>query len=151
LSRQEIEALLVRHAENPSAREAQRMLAEGVTALVHGERGLSEARIASEALFSGDVSLLAPDTLSEVFANAPSSAHDRALLEGAGLGAVDLLVLAKVVKSKREAREFLDNGAISINGKRVDPSFVLTRGELLHDKMALIRRGKKGWHVTLWS
>lgn len=151
LSRAEIEALLARHAEDPGAREAQRTLAEAVTLLVHGERGLSEARVATEALFSGDVSQLAADTLSEVFANAPSSAHDRALLEGPGLGAVDLLVLAKVVKSKREAREFLDNGAISINGKRIDPSFVLTPGELLHDKMALIRRGKKGWHVTLWS
>ena len=42
------------------------------------------------------------------------------------------MLLAKVVKSKREAREFLDNGAISINGKRVDQSFVLTPAELLH-------------------
>ena len=151
ISRTEIEALLVRHAENPGAREGQRTLAEAVTELVHGAQGVHEARVATEALFSGNVSELAPETLSEVFANAPSSTHDRALLEGPGLGAVDLLLLAKVVKSKREAREFLDNQAISINGKRVDGSFVLTRAELLHDKMALIRRGKKGWHVTLWS
>jgi tyrosyl-tRNA synthetase len=149
--RSEIEALLARHAENPGAREGQRSLAEAVTTLVHGERGLQEARAASEALFSGNVNDLAVETLSEVFANAPSSAHDRALLEGAGLGAVDLLLLAEVVKSKREAREFLDNGAISINGNRVDQSFVLTPAALLHDKMALIRRGRKNWHVTLWS
>jgi len=151
LSRGETEALLARHAENPGAREGQRTLAEAVTTLVHGERGLREARAASEALFSGNVSELAAETLSEVFANAPSSAHDRALLGGPGLGAVDLLLLAEVVKSKREAREFLDNGAISINGNRVDQSFVLTPGALLHDKMALIRRGRKNWHVTLWS
>jgi len=149
--RREIEALLARHSENPGAREGQRTLAEAVTTLVHGERGLHEARAASEALFSGNVNELAAETLSEVFANAPSSTHDRALLDGPGLGAVDLLLLAEVVKSKREAREFLDNGAISINGNRVDQSFVLTPGALLHDKMALIRRGRKNWHVTLWS
>jgi len=97
LSRQEIEALLARHAENPGAREAQRVLAETLTSLLHGESGLAEARVASEALFSGDVSQLAPETLSEVFANAPSSAHDRALLEGPWLCAVDLLVFAQVV------------------------------------------------------
>ena len=151
LSRADIEALSLRHAENPGAREGQRALAEAVTQVVHGAPGLHEARVATEALFSGDVSALAPETLSEVFANAPSSAHDLELLEGPGLGAVDLLLLAKVVKSKREAREFLDNGAISINGNRVDQSFVLTPAELLHDKMALIRRGRKIWHVTLWS
>lgn len=151
LSRTEIEALVRRHAENPGAREGQRVLAEEVTRVVHGAEAVAEARKAAQALFSGDIHELGEAALSEVFASAPSSAHDRALLEGEGVGVVDLLLLAKVVKSKREAREFVANGAISINGGRVDPSFVLTQDKLLHDKMALIRRGKKNWYVTRWS
>jgi tyrosyl-tRNA synthetase len=151
LSRPELEQLMARHQNDPGQREAQRALAEEVTRVVHGEVMYQEAQAASMALFSGEVSRLSEVLLSEVFGNVPSTSHLRTLLADPGLGVVELLLRAAVAKSKRAAREFLDAGAISINGKRVDQSFVLTEHHLLHDKMVLIRRGRKTWHVTRWS
>jgi len=51
-----------------------------------------------------------------------------------------------VVKSKREAREFLGSGAILINGEKAAAEQRLTSASLLHGEMLLIRRGKKHWH-----
>lgn len=151
LSRQQIEALMAEHATDPGKRVAQRALAEEVTSLLHGREACAEVEAASRVLFSGDVGSLSEDLLNEAFASAPGSRHDMALLDGPGLAAVELLMLAQVAKSKREARQFLDSGAISINGQRADQSFVLTKGKLLHQKVALIRRGKKNWHVVRFA
>ncbi|HXS17277.1 MAG TPA: S4 domain-containing protein, partial [Polyangiaceae bacterium] len=68
-----------------------------------------------------------------------------------GLDVVELLVLAQVVKSKREARQMVETGAISVNGQRVDLSYRLVESALLHHSYALIRRGKKTWHVVRFS
>ena len=52
----------------------------------------------------------------------------------------------------REAREFLGNGAVSINGRKItDLDHTLTTGDLLHGRMIMIRRGKKKWHATQWG
>ncbi len=150
-SRSEIETLLDEHAKDPGQRIGQRALAEELTAMLHGPEGLAEAIAATEALFSGQVRGLSVEVLEDAFGSAPSTTHDRAQLSGEGKDVADLLVEAGVAKSKREAREHLGNGAISINGDRVDPSFKLTEAALLHGRVALIRRGKKNWHVTRWG
>jgi tyrosyl-tRNA synthetase len=90
-------------------------------------------------------------TLDEVFANAPSTEHQRAELSGEGVLVLELLVQVGVAKSKREAREFLSSGAVSINGVRVDVDARVKTETLLHGSVALLRRGKKTWHVTRWS
>ncbi len=149
-SRQEIEALLDEHAKDPGQRLGQRALAEELTSLLHGEEGLAEARAATEALFSGQVRGLSAAVLDDAFASAPSTTHSLAELEGEGKDIAELLVEAGAVKSKREAREHLGNGAVALNGERVDASFRLTRDALLHGHVALLRRGKKNWHVTRW-
>jgi len=151
LERAEIETLVKSHQSDPGKRTAQRALADHVTRTLHGEAARQQAEAAARALFSGEVAELPEALLGEVFANAPSSTHESSLLAEGGLGAVDLLVMTQVAKSKRQARQFLDEGAISVNGVRIDQGFLLTRSGLLHDKMALIRRGRKTWHVTLWS
>ena len=61
---------------------------------------------------------------------------------------VDLLVSAEVVKSKREARELLAANAIAINGRPAGVESRVTTEWLLHGEVALIRRGKKTWHVA---
>lgn len=151
LSRGEIDALVAEHEKNPGARVAHRALADHMTELVHGREAREHADAASRALFSGDVSGLSLATLDEVFANVPSTAHSLSELAGEGIPLVDLLVSIGVAKSKREAREFLGSGAVSINGARVDADARLTRDTLLHGSIALVRRGKKTWHVTRWS
>ncbi|HEY6878313.1 MAG TPA: tyrosine--tRNA ligase [Polyangiales bacterium] len=150
LEREQIEALAAEHAAAPERRVAQRALAEQVTLLVHGQSALEQAKRASAALFSGDVSGLDAATLAQVFEDAPASQHQRSLLAGEGVELLELLVTTKLVSSKREARQMLESGAISLNGSRVGLEHRLTERDLLHGSMSLLRRGKKNWHVARW-
>ncbi len=147
----EIEATIALHEAKPEERRAQKELAAELTELLHGESALREAEAASQALFGGDVRALSPALLKEVFASAPSSEHERSLLEGAGTPLVDLLVTAGVAKSKREARQFLESGAIAVNGERAAVDAEVTSAELLHGSVLLLRRGKKNWHVCQFA
>jgi tyrosyl-tRNA synthetase len=148
LPRAEIEALLAEHAAHPEKRTAHRALAAHVTELVHGAEGRARAEAATQALFSGDVSGLPLDTLDEVFATAPSTEVPRAELGADGLDLVDVLIRIGAAKSKREAREFLGNGAVSLNGQKVGADARLSTSSLLHDAVALVRRGRKSWYVV---
>jgi tyrosyl-tRNA synthetase len=145
--RASIEALEAEHAQAPERRGAQRALADHMTELVHGSAALEQARRSAEALFSGDVSGLDADSLTQVFHDAPSSQHDKGILAGAGAELVELLVHAGVASSKREGRQLLESGAISLNGQRVALDRRLAEADLLHGTMALLRRGRKNWHV----
>jgi tyrosyl-tRNA synthetase len=151
LPRADVEALESEHQSNPGARVAHRALADHMTELVHGREAREHADGASRALFSGDVSGLSKAMLDEVFANAPSTEHRLTELAGDGVLLVDLLVQVGVAKSKREAREFLSSGAVSVNSVRVDVDARLKSDGLLHGSIALLRRGKKTWHVTRWT
>ena len=150
-SRKDIEALVAEHERDPGAHVAHRALADHMTELVHGRDARMNAEAASRALFSGDVAELSKATLDEVFANAPATEHALSDLAGDGVALVDLLVQVGAAKSKREAREFLTGGAVSVNGERVGADARLTREGLLHGSIALLRRGKKTWHVTRWA
>jgi tyrosyl-tRNA synthetase len=146
----EIREITAEHERDPGARVAQRALARHVTELLHGAQAADQAEAAARALFSGEVSELDAGVLEEAFASAPSSEHSKSDL-AAGVALVDLLVSAKVASSKRQAREFIENGAISVNGAKIeDVDARLTQGLLLHGRLALIRRGKKTWHLTRW-
>lgn len=149
--REAIEALAGEHESAPERRAAQRALADHMTELVHGAAALEQARRSAEALFSGDVSGLDADSLQQVFQDAPSSQLDRTELAGEGTELVELLVRASVASSKREARQLLESGAISLNGERVGLDRRLTSVDLLHGSMALVRRGRKNWHVLRFA
>jgi len=151
LDRDEIAELERTHEAEPGRREAHRRLAREATTLVHGAAEAEQAEGAAKALFSGEVSSLDARTLEEVFAEVPSSEHAKADLEGEGLGAVELLMRTSLVKSKREAREFLSNGAVTVNGRRMGLEDRVTTGDLLHGKAMAVRRGKKAWHVLRWK
>jgi len=151
LPRDQIESLIAEHEKDPGARSAHRALAAHVTELVHGTDAREQAEAASKALFSGDVCGLSEQTLAEVFESAPATVHELALLEGEGLSLVDFLVTVNVAKSKREGREFLTTGAVSVNGEKMGPESRLVAAQLLHGKLALVRRGKKTWHVARFS
>jgi tyrosyl-tRNA synthetase len=148
LAHEEIVRLSAEHEANPGARAAHRALADAVTELVHGADGLTLARSATQALFSGDVASLSRATLEELFQSAPTVTFPKARLDGEGIPAIDFLVEAAVVKSKREAREFLSTGAISISSRKADAETRVTPDWLLFGEIALVRRGKKTWHVV---
>ncbi len=146
-----IEALAKSHTEKPGMREAHRALAHHATALLHGEDEALAAANAAKALFSGAVAELPKDLLEEVLAEVPSSEHAQSALEGEGAAVLDILLDTKLAKSKREAREFLTNGSVSVNGNKVGLEDRLTTTDLLHGEMIALRRGKKAWHVTRWG
>ena len=151
LDRAEIESLEQAHLAAPHQREAHRALARHMTALIHGETERDRAEAAAKALFSGEVRALDAAMLREVAGDVPSSDHARSALEGGGMTLVDLLSQTTLAASKREARQFLDSGAVSVNGDRINADRTLTAADLLHGELILLKRGKKHWHATRWT
>jgi tyrosyl-tRNA synthetase len=147
----EIAALMQRHAANPGAREAQRTLAQNATDILHGQSERQKAEQAAQALFAGDIMSLPIETLREALSAAPTTQHPRAQLEGEGLPLIDLLPQTSLCKSKTEARTFLTDGSISVNGTKATLADRLTPTNLLGNELIALRRGKKNWHVTRWS
>ncbi|MBG82917.1 MAG: tyrosine--tRNA ligase [Phycisphaerae bacterium] len=154
LDRDAIEDVEARHTEKPHERLAQRVLAEEVTRMIHGQDELDRAQAAAGALFGGDISGLDEVQLKDVFADVPHSSHSKDSL-GQGMLLVDLLPETSLAGSKREAREFLKNGSISINGQKLDGGSALehqlSADDLLYGRSILLRRGKKAWHATEWT
>ncbi|MCH2108560.1 MAG: tyrosine--tRNA ligase [Polyangiaceae bacterium] len=146
-SMDEIESLIERHQENPGAREAQKHLAKEMTELLHGRPKMEEAQRASVALFTGDVGDLSAELIDDVFGAAPKTELSRAAIEGSGIPLVELLIEAGAAKSKREARQFISSGAVSLNGEKVKEEVDIQADKLLHDEYLLLRRGKKNWYV----
>lgn len=149
-SREEAEATLASHAKEPGAREAHRKLAAHMTELLHGPTEAAHAEAAAKALFSGDIAGLSLATLEEVFASIPSSTLPKSRL-GAGVPLMDLLVETHLAASKREAKEFLATGSVTINGQKVAADASVASQHLLHGKVIALRRGKKHWHLTRWE
>lgn len=151
LDKPTIDALLERHAANPGARELQRTLAQEATTILHGKDAMEGAEAAAKALFSGDIAHLDRQTLLDALADVPSSNADRADLVGEGVDPIELLVSIKLAQSKRESREFIANGSVSVNGQKLGEGTRLTESHLLHGSLMAIRRGKKLWHLIRWS
>jgi len=147
LPHERIEALEAAQASRPEGREAAQALADEMTTLFHGAGETAKLRSAAEALFTGDVRALEAPLLLEIASELPSSDIAAARLEGSGVPLVDLLPETTLAKSKREAREFLAAGAVAVNGLRADSDAALRRTDLLHGRVALLRRGKKQWHA----
>lgn len=144
LSHEEIDQLEVSVQEEPHLRKAQKVLAEEMTRLIHGEEALQQAIKISAALFSGDVKNLTAAEIKQGFKDVPSSewkSEDHNSL-------VDVLVEAKISPSKRQAREDITNGAISINGERVTVvDYELSDVDRIEGQFTIIRRGKKKYHL----
>ena len=150
LDQQDIIAIMAAHNEAPHQRNAQRRLAEEVTRMVHGQDALHSVEQASQALFGGDIRALPEEMLSQVFADVPSSDHARNTLGGEGIALVELLPETTLAASKREARQFLEAGAVAVNGERASIDRRLTAADLMHGHTILLKRGKKLWHATRW-
>jgi tyrosyl-tRNA synthetase len=138
LSREEIEELDRRTAEEPHRRAAQHALADAVTTLVHGEKETTQAKAAAAALFGGgDLRALDPRTLAAALTEAGATTAPP------GTPIVDLLVASGLVRSKGEARRTIAEGGAYLNNERVtDPELVPGAEELL-DGWAVLRRGKR--------
>ena len=115
LSLDDIEAIRRQFEEAPHQRLAQKTLAKEVVTLVHGQEAYQEALKITEQLFAGNIQNLSADELKQGLSNVPNYA----VTASDSLNIVDLLVTSGVVTSKRQAREDIQNGAIYINGHRI--------------------------------
>ena len=148
LSKEEIEALEASVETEPHLRKAQKALAEEMTRLVHGQEALDKAINITQALFSGNVKELSANDIKQGFKDVPSyvPAADEELT------LVELLVNAKISSSKRQAREDITNGAISINGDKVtDLTYVLSAEDRIEEQFTVIRRGKKKYTLIKFA
>lgn len=141
LSPEEILAIEAEHVAHPEQRLAQKTLAREIIADLHGMEEFDKAVDISEKLFRGDFKSL---SLRDIMAGMRNVPHVQ-LSPGA---LADVLVNGKVCVSKREAREFIANGAISLNGEVVkDPAFEVTPTCAIEGKVLVIRRGKKKFYM----
>ena len=148
LPRERVEELERAAAERPQEREAQRVLANEMTELFHGPSERANAEAAGKALFAGEVASLDARTLEEVAEDLPCTVLEPGELGGDGIAVLDLLPRTTLAASKREARDFLAAGAVMVNGSKASADARLTPKDLLHGRVALLRRGKKNWHAV---
>ena len=153
LEPERVEELEAAVAERPGAREAQRALADELTAAVHGPAEAERARRASAALFEGDVTRLDPPTMLEVLAEAPSTELTRSeLTAGTGLELVDALVRTGLATSRSAARTAVTQGGVYVNDRRVtDPETGLAEADLLGGCYVVLRKGKRSYHLLRFS
>ena len=148
MTQDDIAPLAHKVATQPEQREAQRTLAQTMTAMVHGETALAKAMQASQALFGGDIAGLNADEIGDIFSDVPSSQVAKAALEGAGTMLVDVLVDAGLTKSKGEARRLIDNGGVYVNNVQaagVEQAVTLT--DTIEGQFVVLRKGKKSYHL----
>ena len=144
LEKEEIEALEVSVQEEPHKRQAQKRLAEEVTRFVHGEAALQDALKITNALFTGDVQQLNADEIEQGFKNMPTFESEK-VEQNLATWLVDL----GIEPSRRQSREDIQNGAISINGEKItDLEHVWTPEQSFEGRFVLVRRGKKKYFLV---
>lgn len=144
IEREEIEAFEITIQEEPHLRKAQLRLAEEMTRLIHGQEALDQAIRISKALFSGDLKTLTANEMKDAFKDVPSFEMAK---ENKNI--VDFIVDSGVSPSRRQAREDVTNGAISLNGERVtDTAYEVSATDRLEDAFTIVRRGKKNYKMV---
>ncbi len=146
LSKEEIEKIAKENDKCPEERIAHKALAREIITDLHGEESYKEAVLISEALFSGDIKKLSLKDIEVAFKGlTPFYIKE-------DINIVDLLVNNKIVSSKREAREFIGNGSITLNGDKItDVEMIISKKSCIEDKYLIIRRGKKKYFIGIYE
>ncbi len=147
-----IDELAAAVTESPEQREAQRVLAEEVTRLVHGDDALARAKRAAEVLFSrnADYRQLSAQELGEAFHGAPTSELPRAQLGTPEANLISIVADPQVAlyPSRSRARKDLPQGSLSVNNNSIrDPDYTISADDLLPGGFVILRKGKKHYHV----
>ena len=142
LSKEEIDELEVSLQTEPHLRKPHKALAKAVITDLHGEEEYNHAVQISEALFKGNIKELSLADIEACFKGLKQEETNE------DINIVDALVLVKAAQSKREARDFVNNGATLINGEVVkDINFMITKEAAFGNKTTVIRRGKKNYYL----
>ncbi|NEW05423.1 tyrosine--tRNA ligase [Paenibacillus sp. SYP-B3998] len=133
--------------QQPEKREAQKVLAREVTKLVHGEEALQSSLNITAALFSGHIQELTRTEIEEAFKDVPSTT-----LEQADITLVDLLIAVGAAPSKRQARQDIESGAVTVNGVKITQvDAVATDLGKLGESYLIVRRGKKNYFLVQFA
>ena len=144
LGKQEIEKLEEEVKNRPEDREAQKTLAKEIITFIHGEKEYLRALNLTEKLFSNEFSDMKKEDVEDIF--------NREEIIGLSKDSniVDMLVEIKAASSKREAREFINNNAISINGNKVNEvDVVIDDSYFIDSKYIIVKRGKKNYYIGM--
>ena len=146
LSKEEIESIEEEQKEHPEERIAQYTLAREAITFLHGGEEYNKALKISKDLFSGNIKDLTLDEIKDGFKDVPS--FD--ITENMTL--IDLLVNNNIASSKREAREFISAGSISINGeKETEETKTIDSSYAIGGEVVVIRRGKKKYYLGIFK
>ena len=141
LSKEEIEAIEAEHKAAPERRLAQKKLAEEILNDLHGAGAYESAVKISEQLFAGNIREI---PVKDLLAGLKDVPH----FETSGGAIMDVLVNAKICSSKREAREFISNGSLTLNGESVKSTdLVIDASTTVGGKYIVVRRGKKKYYL----
>ncbi|MBO4537316.1 MAG: tyrosine--tRNA ligase [Erysipelotrichaceae bacterium] len=146
LTPEQIMEIEKQHNEAPHLRIAHKALAKDIITGLHGEEEYEKAVKISEALFGGDLSGLSSDDIMQCASQVPNFRIN------AGETLIDMLVNNQVCSSRREAREMLASGAISLNNQRYsDENTPMSREMAIDGKVIIIRKGKKKQYIGLFD
>ena len=141
LTREEIEAIAAEHAAAPEKRLAQKKLAEEILRDLHGEGAYENAVKISELLFAGKIREI---PVNDLLAGLKDVPH----FETSGGAIMDVLVSSGICSSKREAREFISGGSLTVNGEPLRSTDLEINAETaLAGKYIVVRRGKKKYYL----
>ena len=142
LSKEEIEDLENKSKLTPELREAHKALAKEIITDLHGEEEYNKAVKISQALFSGNIKNLNYEEIIDGFKDVPHFEIND------DINIIDLLVNNNIATSKREAREFISNNSISINGDIInDLEFIINKTKAINNKLIIVRKGKKKYFL----
>lgn len=145
LTKEEIENIEMEHNKEPEKRMAQKALAREVISFLHGEEEFNKAVRISDVLFSGNIKELTLEEIEAGFKDVPNfKAKEGTILE--------ILVDNKIASSRREAREFLNAGSITLNGEKItDENQVINKEIAIEGRIIIIRRGKKKYYMGMFE
>lgn len=158
LSIEEIDAIEAKDKASGSKPEAQRILAEEMTRLIHGEEALAAAQRISESLFAEDQSQLTESDFEQLALDGLP-----AFEVSDGINVVEALVKTGLASSNKEARGFVNAKAVLLNGKpaeannpnhaaeRPDDAYLLTDEHKRFGKYTILRRGKRNHALLVWK
>ncbi len=152
-SKEEVESLIAEHEEAPHERKLQKAMAEEITARVHSEEAVKQAKQASKILFgkstTEDLASLNEDLFLSIFDGVPQTEISKKSLEGA-INVVDFLsegTSGLVFSSKGEARRMIQGGGVSINKSKISSIEEQPNLELLQNKYLLVQKGRRNYYL----
>lgn len=147
LSVTEIEAIEASDQASGSKPQAQRILAEEMTRLIHGEEALAAAQRISASLFAEDQSALTESDFQQLSLDGLP-----AFPVTESINIVQALTTASLAKSNNEARGFISQGAVMVNGQKIDSAdYVFSSDDKRFGHYTILRRGKRNHALLVWQ